>query len=293
MELFSAKWENEERRNAAGNLVRVGAVPSVFDSGYYSFPDTPLERVGAVPYGLDPRNKTAPLVKKAPGVEQHSLNMSAIPVLYAKRCMQNIPNWSRILVRGLGFIHISTRPNKPRPNAAMLARNDGRVLVSRLRVRPGVTARCKYPYVTFWPYVWLGSVGQLKRDEAGKHSGRLSLEVLGQILQSLRSICLIKVKLKLIRMQVRRKLSLFRRWVALGDVRNSRAYALRQQKLDRCEEQKKHQLPRGGCYNKDLIPLCGDVEPHPGMQTSMCFNKDLIPLCGDVEPHPGMLTGMT
>ena len=42
------------------------------------------------------------------------------------------------------------------------------------------------------------------------------------------------------------------------------------------------------CFNKDLIPLCGDVEPHPGMLSRGVLNKDLIPLCGDVEPHPGM-----
>ena len=155
----------------------------------------------------------------------------------------------------LGFVHISTRPNKPRPSAATLARSNGRVLeiVSRLRVRAGVTARCKYPDVAFWLHVWLGSAGQLKREEAGKHSGRLSLEVLGQILQSLRSICLIEVKLKLISVQVHGNLKLFRRWVVLGEVRSSRAYGQKQQKPEE-ESRRRRRRARGRVAGKAFGP---------------------------------------
>ena len=96
--------------------------------------------VGVVPYGHDNREDRTPKPNpEEPGADPVPATACAIEVP-KRKVWHNTPNWSRVLVRGLGFIHISVRPNKPRPSAATLARSDGRVLVSRLRVRVRVTA---------------------------------------------------------------------------------------------------------------------------------------------------------
>ena len=49
------------------------------------------------------------------------------------------------MVRGLGFIHISKRLNKPRSSAARLARKRGEILTTMLRAQTVVTASQVYP----------------------------------------------------------------------------------------------------------------------------------------------------